>query len=186
MGELRTLAHQCSKCGRVLPSQNQLEEHMKTVHKEAPAPFKDKAVAHGHLSIVLRGPDGKVKETREVDNLITTVGRNAIWDQLEASPANAKPSHMAIGTGTNAAAAGDTTLQTELDRNALTSKSVTANVATMVGDWAAGDGTGAITEAGILNAGSGGDLYSRAVFSVINKAAGDTLSITWTWTFTIP
>ena len=107
-------------------------------------------------------------------NLITTVGRNAILEQLETSPSNTKPSHMAIGTGGTAAAAGDTALQTELDRNTLTSKSVAANVATFVGDWAAGDGTGAITEAGILNAGSTGDLYSRAVFSVINKAAGDT------------
>jgi hypothetical protein len=78
---------------------------------------------------------------------------------------------MAIGTGTNAAAAGDTTLQTELDRNALTSKTRSTNVVTMVGDWAAGDGTGAITEAGIFDASSSGNLYVRAVFSVVNKAA---------------
>lgn len=139
----------------------------------------------GRMRAVLRGPDGEVKDERDVENLITTVGRNAIIEQLDASPANAKPSHMAIGTGATAAAAGDTALQTELDRNALTSKNVSTNVATMVGDWAAGDGTGAITEAGILNAGSSGDLYSRAVFSAINKAAGDTLSITWTYTLTV-
>lgn len=139
----------------------------------------------GHVRAELRSEDGSLKDVRETDNLITTVGRNAIIEQLDASPANAKPSHMAIGTGTNAAAAGDTALQTELDRNALTSKNVAANVATMVGDWAAGDGTGAITEAGILNAGSSGDLYARATFSAINKAAGDTLSITWTFTLTV-
>ena len=92
---------------------------------------------------------------------------------------------MAIGTGATAAAAGDTTLQTELDRNALTSNTSSTNVLTMVGDWAAGDGTGAITEAGVLNAASTGTLYARAVFSVINKAAGDTLSITWTFTLTV-
>lgn len=139
-----------------------------------------------NVRVVLRGPDGEVKQEETCHNLITTVGRNAIIEQLDASPANAKPSHMAIGTGTTAAAAGDTTLQTELDRNALTSKSVTGNVCTMVGDWPAGDGTGAVTEAGVLNAGSGGDLYSRAVFSVINKGAGDTLEITWTYTLTVP
>jgi hypothetical protein len=92
---------------------------------------------------------------------------------------------MAIGTGATAAAAGDTTLQTELDRNALTSRVAATNVITMVGDWAAGDGTGAITEAGILSASSNGTLFSRAVFSVINKAAGDTLQITWTYTLTV-
>lgn len=135
-----------------------------------------------NVTIVVRGPDGKVKHSETCHNLITTVGKNGIADQLVASPAISKPSHMAIGTGTNAAALGDTTLQTELDRNALTSKTRSTNVVTMVGDWAAGDGTGAITEAGIFDASSSGNLYARAVFSVVNKAAADTLSISWTFT----
>ena len=146
-----------------------------------PATEEHQAVL-GELEIVLRGPDGEVKEERKVENLITTVGKNSIAAQLLAAPGVEKPTHMAVGTGTTAAAAGDTALQTELDRNALTSKTRSTNVVTMVCDWAAGDGTGAITEAGILNASSAGDLYSRVVFSVINKAAGDTLSITWTYT----
>lgn len=145
----------------------------------------DEQPALDNVHIVLRGPDGEVKAERTIHNLITTVGRNAIVEQLVASPANAKPTHMAVGTGTTAAAAGDTALETELDRNALTSKTRSANVLTMVGDWAAGDGTGAITEAGILNASSGGDLYARAVFSSISKGASDTLTITWTWTLTV-
>lgn len=139
----------------------------------------------GHITAVLRDGDGRVKQTVETDNLITTVGRNAIVERLDSSPATGQPTHMAIGTGTNAAAAGDTALQTELDRNALTSNTSSANVLTMVGDWAAGDGTGAITEAGVFNAASGPSLYARAVFSVINKAAGDTLQITWTFTLTV-
>lgn len=139
----------------------------------------------GHIHAVLRDPLGDVKQIEEVDNLITTVGRNAIVERLDSSPSTGVPTHMAIGTGATAAAAGDTTLQTELDRNALTSNTSSANVLTMVGDWAAGDGTGAITEAGVLNAASTGTLYARAVFSVINKAAGDTLQITWTFTLTV-
>lgn len=147
--------------------------------------IEDRIGIKGVARAVLRGPDGEIKQVEEVENLITTVGRNAIIERLDSSPATGQPSHMAIGTGTNAAAVGDTTLQTELDRNALTSNTSSANVLTMVGDWAAGDGTGAITEAGVLNAASNGTLYSRAVFSVINKAAGDTLQITWTYTFTV-
>jgi hypothetical protein len=139
----------------------------------------------GRVRAELRDPAGHVKQVQEVDNLITTAGRNAIVERLDSSPATGQPSHMAIGTGTTAAAAGDTTLETELDRNALTSNTASANVLTMVGDWAAGDGTGAITEAGVLNAASNGTLYSRAVFSVINKAASDTLQITWTYTLTV-
>jgi hypothetical protein len=149
------------------------------------APTIDKAASEDNVHIVLRGPDGKVKHDETLHNLITTAGRNAIVSRLASSPGSAVPTHMAIGTGATAAAAGDTTLQTELDRNALTSNTASTNVLTMVGDWAAGDGTGAITEAGVLSASSGGTLFARAVFSVINKAAGDTLQITWTFTLTV-
>lgn len=147
--------------------------------------MRDGVKMKGRARAVLRDRSGVVKQVEEVDNLITTAGRNAIVERLDSSPGTAQPSHMAIGTGATAANAADTTLQTELDRNALTSNTSSANVLTMVGDWAAGDGTGAITEAGVLNNSSGGTLYSRAVFSVINKAAGDTLSITWTYTLTV-
>ena len=145
----------------------------------------DKIGARENVEIILRGPDGEIKQHEHVENLITTAGRNAIVERLDSSPSTAQPSHMAIGTGTNAPAAGDTTLQTEIDRNALTSNVAAANVLTMIADWAAGDGTGAITEAGVLNAASSGTLYSRATFSVVNKGSSDTLQITWTYTLTV-
>ena len=91
-------------------------------------------------------------------------------------------SHMSIGTGTTAAAAGNTTLVTELDRNALTSTTVTSNAVAYVCTWAAGDGTGAVTEAGLFNASSGGDMLCRTVFSVVNKGSADSMTITWTIT----
>jgi hypothetical protein len=142
-------------------------------------------VSEDNVRILLKDADGNVKHDETLHNLITSAGRNAIVSRLASSPGSAVPTHMAIGTGTTAAAAGDTTLETELDRNALTSNTASTNVLTMVGDWAAGDGTGAITEAGVLSASSGGTLFARAVFSVINKAAGDTLEITWTFTLTV-
>jgi hypothetical protein len=45
-----------------------------------------------------------------------------------------------------------------------------------------GTGTGAVTEAGILDNSTGGTLLCRTTFGVINKAAADTLGITWTVT----
>ena len=117
----------------------------------------DQTETTDNVEIVLRGPDGKVKQQEKCHNLITTVGRNAIVERLDSSPGTSQPTHMAIGTGATAAAAGDTTLQTELDRNALTSNTSSTNVLTMVGDWAAGDGTGAITEAGVLQCRLDGD-----------------------------
>jgi hypothetical protein len=145
--------------------------------------FADGIVGHMHLE--LRGQDGELKAVRDVDNLIVDVGRNGIMDQLVASPAVAKPTHMAVGTGAVAPAAGNTALGAEVDRNALTSKTRSTNVLTMVGDWAAGDATNsALTEAGVFNAASAGDMYSRATFTAIDKQAADTLQITWTYTGT--
>ena len=48
--------------------------------------------------------------------------------------------------------------------------------------FAAGSGTGAITEAGVFNASSGGTMLCRTVFSVVNKGADDSMTITWTIT----
>jgi hypothetical protein len=93
-------------------------------------------------------------------------------------------SHMAVGTGSTAAADTDTALNTELARVALTTTTVvTTNVANdaveYVGTFGAGVATGALVEAGLLNAGSGGVMMTRTVFGVVTKAADDILTITW-------
>lgn len=140
----------------------------------------DESVALKHnVEVELRGPDGELKERIELHNLIPTIGKEGIIDQLLAAPTLGKPTHMAIGTGETATAAGDTKLKTELDRNALAEKARAGKVVTMKGEWAAGDGTGAITEAGLFSAGAEGTLFARAVFAVVNKGAEDSLAITW-------
>lgn len=137
------------------------------------------APLRANVVVELRGPDGKVKQREELHNLIPTVGKEGIVDNLIAAPTLGKPTHMAIGSGGTAAAAGDTALQTEVDRNALAEKTRSAKVVTMKAEWAAGDGTGELKEAGLFSASSSGTLFARAVFSVVNKGAEDTLSITW-------
>lgn len=147
------------------------------------AGIREGLIPHVNVVAELFGKDGKLKQREEAHNLVVTTGLAHIADQLSASPGQGAMSHMAIGTGAGAAAAGDTTLATELDRNALTSRTDAAAVVTYVGTWSAGDGTGAITEAGIFNASSNGTMLARVLFSVINKGASDTLVITWTLTF---
>ena len=140
----------------------------------------------GEVHICLKDRFGIIKDEEVVRNLVVTVGRQHIADQM-ADQGAAAMSHMSIGTGTTAADATDTALETEIDRNTLSSKTQgtgsDAHKVTYVGDWAAGDGTGAITEAGIFNSASAGDMLCRSVFAVKNKAAGDTLTLTWVLTF---
>jgi hypothetical protein len=141
-----------------------------------------KTQATGRLHIVVRDPHGRLKDEFTTHNLVVNTGLYHIADQL-SDRGEAAISHMAIGTGTTVPAAGDTALASELDRNALTSKTqgtgASANKVTYVADWAAGDGTGAITEAGIFNSTSAGQMLCRATFPVKNKGAGDTMTLTW-------
>ena len=134
----------------------------------------------GELKITVTKPDGNVHET-VVPNIVVTDGKEYIASRMKDASATAM-SHMAIGTGSTAAAAGDAALGTEAGRVALTSTTVTSNAVAYVATFAAGTGTGAITEARIFNASSSGTLLCRTVFSVINKGAADTLGITWTVT----
>jgi hypothetical protein len=143
--------------------------------------LKDQLVVTGALKIVLADAEGNIKEDIEVKNLVVTVGKEFIAARMIGTTP-AVMSHMAIGTGTTAAAVGNTALVTEVGRVALASSTRTgANIA-YVATFPPGTGTGAITEAGIFNAASAGTLLCRSVFGVITKGAADTLGITWTVT----
>ena len=143
--------------------------------------INDSIKVTGELKLTLTRPDGYVKHEVIIPNLVVTTGKNYIASRMKDASATAM-SHMAIGTGSTAAAAGNTALGSEAGRVALTSTTVSNSDVAYVATFPAGTGTGAITEAGILNASSGGTLLCRTVFNVINKAAADTLGITWTVT----
>ena len=141
----------------------------------------DETRALGKLTIEVKDKDGKLKQRADVTILVVDTGLAYIASRMKDASATAM-SHMAIGTGSSAAAAGNTALGTEAARVALTSTTVTSNAVAYVASFAAGTGTGAITEAGILNAASSGTLLCRTVFSVVNKGASDSMTITWTVT----
>lgn len=143
--------------------------------------FKDEITVTGKLNVILVDQMGIVKEEHDFDNLVVTAGKGYIASRMKDATATAM-SHMAIGTGTTAAAAGQTTLTSEANRQLLTSTTVNAAAVTYSATFGAGNGTGAITEAGLFNASSGGTMLCRTVFSVINKGAADTLTVSWTVT----
>ena len=130
----------------------------------------------GKLQIALNG-----ETVQEVDNLVVTAGKGYVASRMKDASATAM-SHMAIGSGTTAAAASQTALGTQLGRVSLTSTSVSGAVVTYVATFAAGTGTGAVTEAGLFNASSSGTMLCRTVFSVVNKGSADSMTITWTVT----
>jgi len=138
----------------------------------------------GDVAIVLKDKDGNVKDSREIHNLVVSAGLEFICSRMAGTSAGVM-SHMALGSDTTAAAAGQTDLLSILgSREALDSSTASNNTITYVSSFEAGEGTGAVTEAGVFNAASSGTMLCRTVFAVVNKAADDTMSVTWTITLT--
>lgn len=140
----------------------------------------DTAEPEDNVEIILRGPDGQIKQIVKAHNLVTTVGKEKLAEQLIASPATEKPKYLAVGKGATAAAAGDTALGEEVKRKEATTRTASGKILTMAVTYAATEATGAIKEAGVFAASSVGSMYARLVFEVINVLAADSLEIKWT------
>lgn len=142
--------------------------------------LKDTSDIKGDLTITVYNPDGTIKEQHDLKNLVVTAGKTWIASRMSSASA-AVMGWIAVGTNNTAAAVTDTTLGTELTRVATTVSGGTpsTNTVTYVANFPAGTGTGALVEAGIFNASSAGTMLSRTVFTVVNKGASDTMTITW-------
>lgn len=148
-----------------------------------------------HDSILLRGDvhfqlfdeNGKLKLDREDHNLVVTGGLGHVTSRLIGTAENIM-GWMEVGTDATAAATAQTALLAAVggSRTALTGSAGTQQTTTLTNDtvqfvctFGAGVGTGALVEAGVFNASSGVKMFCRTVFSVINKGALDSLTITW-------
>ena len=129
----------------------------------------------GHVTVALNG-----EVVQEIPNLVVTTGKNYVTSRMKDT-ADAAMSHMAVGTGSTAAAAGDAALGSESARVSLTSSTVSNNTITYVATFGAGtpSSAAALTEAGIFNASSSGTMLCRTVFDVVNKGTSDAMTITW-------
>ena len=141
-----------------------------------------------HLFVL--GTWGKEKNAH---NLITTVGKAAVAGLING--VGSVPTFVSIGqgTGVTAAAAGDTTLGTEVKADgtaaagvhAVASATATLVTTTTTNDTAQFVGTIseaatiAVTESGVFNATTNGTLLARQVFTAVNVVSGDSLQFTW-------
>ena len=119
----------------------------------------------------------------DTPNVVTTAGLARLAALIAGTGATA-PTHMAVGTGATAATAGDTTLATEVDRNALVATTAAGAVVTYRAFWAKGDGnTNTLAEVGLFDAASVGTLIARTILSsTVVKNNTKALSISWTFT----
>lgn len=153
----------------------------------------------GSLVVEVHGPDGRLKQRVVARNLITEVGDEYYGERAAgiASPP-AQVSGMRLGTGTTAVAktgagaaivtyvsGSSKAIDGSFPTSALSGSSRRIQWKTT---WAAGEATASgiaevvITNEGTLTdvAGTAANTVSRALLSpTVNKAAGDTLAVTW-------
>jgi len=148
--------------------------------------INEKMKLAGHVSIVLRDASGQIKDEREIRNLIVNKGLGYIASRMVNADKGIM-THMGIGSGTAAADAVQSDLVTTLgQRGALASSTIDGDAGekvVYVASFSAGEGTGAVTEAGIFNSNANdADMLCRTTFGVVNKAPDDTMAIAWTIT----
>lgn len=130
--------------------------------------------------------NGEVIDKRNVNNLIVNTGlaqsagllNGVVTDYFD---------YLAIGLGTASPVATDTALGSEITNggggraastNTLVTTTVSNDTAQFVHQW---DFTGsyAVTESGIFDSSTSGNMLARQTFSAINVNNGDSLQITW-------
>jgi len=134
-----------------------------------------------NINIRVFDKDGNLKSESNTHNTVTTAGLYGAADQILASPSLSKMGWMAIGTGSPAA----TLLGSENARVAFDSKTRNNAVVTVVATFAAGVGTGTITEAGTFDVVTANtvNMWMSATGFSHTKGASDSLVITWTLTY---
>lgn len=117
-------------------------------------------------------------------SVLTNAGKAIITALLLAS--NAK--YVGMGTGAGTAAITDTTLFTEVETRTSGTQTqqtttTTSDTYRVVGNVAA-TATRAITNAGVFDASSAGNLLVKGDFATINLASGDSITFTVNLQFT--
>jgi hypothetical protein len=114
--------------------------------------------------------------------LLVNTGKAIITNYLSGGAAN-QPKYVGWGTGAGTTSATDTTLFTETGSRSTgtgtqTTTTTTNDTLQVVATNTAG-GTLAITNAGIFDASTSGNLFAKGDFSTINLNSGDSIQFTF-------
>lgn len=113
--------------------------------------------------------------------VLTNAGKAIVTNRIKGS--GTEPAYVAWGTGAGTAAIADTTLFTEgpearvLGTSTQQTTTVTNDSYQVVGTITA-SGTRAVTNAGLFDASSSGNLFLKGDFATINLASGDSIQFT--------
>lgn len=145
--------------------------------------IKDGLKLRGDVEIILKDKNGYPVDTRSISNLVVNSGLDYIGSRMLDNTTDAM-SFMGLGSDNTTATASDTDLGALVGaREELTTAvySFTQGEAkiTYRATFEAGDATGDLSEAGIFNGSTGGDMLCRTTFDTLTKPADSELSVTW-------
>ena len=142
----------------------------------------------GKLTILVKSHDNEVLKRISANNSIVLTGRDLVAKQFINESIH-PISHIAVGTGTTPVnATKDSQLEIELFRKEINTIEPTVHLVTTPEDRKKviitveldfDDGNGPLTEAGIFNSKTGGIMYNRVVFPVVNKTVDFKLTLLW-------
>jgi len=141
----------------------------------------------GTIYAVKRNAAGFIRDARIVRNIITNTGKAGMASRFNGAGSEAAFTYLALGTGSTAAAAGDTALGTEIVASGLSRANATVSrvTTTQTNDtaqalhtWTA-SGSVSPSEVGLLNAASVGVLAARQVFTAVPLVSSDSFQITY-------
>lgn len=126
--------------------------------------------------------------------ILTNVGKGITAKRmLGATPSQAEPKYLGIGTGATGAARtaaiGDTALSAEVETRSGTNAGTTVtttvtNDTYQVVQTITATAPRAVDEAGLFDAASSGNMFISATFPVVNLLSGDSLQVTATCQYT--
>ena len=159
-------------------------------------PSDDHAGIYGHGVVEVRGPDGALKQRVEFTNLVTQVGDQYIGDRAAGIGAITAITGMQLGTGTTAVAktGAGAAIVTLVAASLVAVGTPTSSLSgssrriAYATTWAAGTATATgVSEVVMTNqatstqtaAGAAATMARALLSPTVNKAAGDSLSVTW-------
>jgi len=141
--------------------------------------IKETGKLKGHYYVAVLDNEGNEKARFDGDNTIMNAGIGVVSGLMTSIGEDAF-THLAIGTGTTEPNATDTSMVAETYRaegtgsqetDAITDDS--ARLTTSVSITNSGD----ITEIGMFNSSSTGDMMARTTFSAVSTSDGDTVNL---------
>lgn len=151
----------------------------------------------GDLEVTLYDEHMQVKDTRVLHNIVVDTGKYLLASVFLGDGEFNSLNMMKVGSGADVATVAQTKLVSVLPCGKDDGVSLTKsgdcygtrvdNVVTYEATFNPGEGTGAISEAGmfsrkVVDGLKTDTMFNRTVFSVVNKAQGDTLTIKWSIT----